>query len=412
MKLSNIDSWICDTEQFDTITREKLEELQLFRLNQLLKRLREKGGVYKNLPDSLSSLKALTTLPFTTAEMIAQHPGKYLLTSQSEVTRVISETTSGTTGLAKRVFYTEQDMAHTVTFFAAGIAEMTRPGDRVMIAFPLTGPFGLGDLIERAVLSLGADVIRDGDGNTYHQLCERIHNEKPNCYIGFPVRLLSAARYYPLCYAEAFPVRRALVSGDACPFGVIREVETILGSRLFPHYGSRETGLSGAITCAANEGMHLKENHIIAEIVDEHLQPVPDGSWGELAVTTIGLEAMPLLRYRTGDRARLLAEPCPCGSVVKRLDMVSRMGEASAVMEELDDLLFSIPELIDYRASKNSQRLEIEALTNGYSITGSSVKAQISEMLRKYHPDWTYAVREKTCLPEDPYLYAGKRKLL
>ncbi len=404
IRKSNIDQWICDNEQLNSITREKLEELQLFRLNQLLQRLHNKGGSYNELPQCLTSLAQLQTLPFTTADMLAEHPGRYLLTSQSEVSRVISETTSGTTGAAKRVFYTERDMAHTVSFFAAGIGEMVQPGEWVLIAFPFTGPFGLGDLIEQAVLSLGAHVIRSGDTTTYQELCERIHEEQPNHYIGFPVRLLSAARYYAGYYAEAFPIRRALISGDSCPSGVMRELENILESKLFPHYGSRETGLSGAITCQAHEGMHIKENHIIAEIVDDNLQPVPHGTWGELVITTVGLEAMPLLRYRTGDRARLLAEPCPCGSITKRLDMVSRMVHSGITIEELDNLLFSIPHLVDYQAAANGQRLEIRALTADNSAEGNAVTMQILELLQKQYPQWQVSVSEKKCLPDDAYL--------
>ena len=96
---------------------------------------------------------------------------------------------------------------------------------------------------------------------------------------------------------------------------------------LYPHYGSREIGLGGAVTCPAFCGMHLRENDMIAEIVDEHGMVLPYGEWGELVLTTIQAEAMPLIRYRTGDHTRIYREPCPCGSVLLRLDQVTRMGD-------------------------------------------------------------------------------------
>ena len=151
MKRTNLENWIETIEFLPKLTREGLEELQLRRLNETLARLKARGGFYKDYPEKLESLSDLKKLPFTTARMLSDHPGKFLLTSQSEVTRVISGATSGTTGPAKRVFYTANDTEHTVGFFAAGISEMLSAGEKCLIAFPFTGPFGLGDLIAQAV---------------------------------------------------------------------------------------------------------------------------------------------------------------------------------------------------------------------------------------------------------------------
>ncbi len=345
MKKTKLENWIAQLEALPELSREGLEALQLRRLNETLKRLKDRGGFYRDYPEKLDSLEQLQTLPFTTAADLAAFPNKFLLTSQSEVSRVISGATSGTTGPAKRVFYTDTDTAHTIGFFAAGISEMLAPGERCLIAFPFTGPFGLGELIARAVERLGAVPIPAGFGQSWFELCQLIRQTRPDTYIGFPVPLLSLTRLY----GADFPIRRALVSGDACPTGVMEALEQALGSRLYPHYGSRECGLGGAVTCPAFEGMHLRENHIIPEIIDEHGRVLPDGAWGELVITTIGADAMPLIRYRTGDFTRILP-PCPCGGVTRRLDAVSRR-EGPLSMEALDSALFPIPELIDYTAA-------------------------------------------------------------
>ena len=178
--------------------------------------------------------------------MLAEQSGKFLLTSQSEVSRVISGATSGTTGPAKRVFYTDTDTEHTVGFFAAGISEMLSKGEKCLIAFPFTGPFGLGDLIAKAVERLGGIPIKAGFGQTWEELISLVEDTHPETYIGFPVTLLGLARMY----REELPIQRALVSGDACPKGVMTELEKMLGSKLYPHYGSRECGLGGAVTCS------------------------------------------------------------------------------------------------------------------------------------------------------------------
>ena len=401
MTRTRLDAFIERLEGIDHLTRENLEELQLRRLNDLLARARESKIHYEKLPEKLDSLNELCKLPFTTPEMIGANPGRYLLTSQSDVAKVISGATSGTTGPAKRVFYTETDTAHTVWLFEAGIGEMLNPGEKCFIAFPFTGPFGLGDLIAKAVENLGGIPVKAGFGQTWGEVLNLILETKPETYIGFPVVLLSLARLW----GKDFPIQRALVSADACPDGVMEELEKALGTKLYPHYGSRECGLGGAVTCPAFEGMHLRENHIIPEIIDEHGNVLPDGEWGELVLTTIGLEAMPLIRYRTGDFTRILP-PCPCGGITKRLAMVSR-SEGEISMEALDSALFRIPELVDYRASMEA-KLHIEA----FCTDSEGVEEKILDTLKKIYPHLDAAVSAELCTPDHRPAYLGKRHVI
>lgn len=398
MRRTNLENWIESIEGIPHLTREGLEELQLRRLNETLARVKARGGFYRDYPEKLESLADLQKLPFTTAQDLSAHPGKFLLTSQSEVSRVISGATSGTTGPAKRVFYTETDTEHTVGFFAAGISEMLSAGEKCFIAFPFTGPFGLGDLIAKAVERLGAVPVKAGFGQTFGQMLDLITQTQPETYIGFPVTLLSLARMY----GEKFPIQRALVSGDACPEGVMAELEKILGCKLYPHYGSRECGLGGAVTCEAHEGMHLRENHIIPEIIDEKGNTLPDGQYGELVLTTIGLDAMPLIRYRTGDYTRILS-PCTCTGVTKRMDTVSRREEYS--IEELDSLLFRIPGLVDYRASLDGERMV-------HCLSLEPVAGKIFEAVRQKYPGWNGVISEETADRNHRPLYLGKRHIL
>ena len=400
MKRTNLDKWIETTESIPHLTRENLEALQLRRLNETLARLKERGGFYKDYPEKLDSLADLRNLPFTTAEDLSAHPGKFLLTSQSEVSRVISGATSGTTGPAKRVFYTEKDTERTIGLFTAGISEMLAAGEKCFIAFPFTGPFGLGDLIAQAVERLGGIPVRAGFGQTWGEMLALLEETRPETYIGFPVTLLSLVRLY----GKDIPVKRALVSGDACPKGVMEELEMALGSRLYPHYGSRECGLGGAVTCPAFEGMHLRENHIIPEIIDESGNVLPEGEYGELVLTTIGADAMPLIRYRTGDITRILP-PCKCGGVTRRLDTVSRR-EGDLSIEELDSKLFRIPGLVDYRASFGT-RLIIEART-----LWEGVQTQIFTAVKVLYPDLPMEVQTSLCRLSDRPVYLGKRHVV
>ena len=397
MKRTRLDNWICETEFLPELTREGLEALQMKRLNEILARLKERGGIYAGYPERLDNLAQLAKLPFTTPAMLAKSPGAFLLTSQSEVSRVISGATSGTTGPAKRVFYTQKDTENTIGFFAAGIGEMLSPGEKCLIAFPFSGPFGLGDLIAKAVEKLGGIPIRAGFGGSWANLSALVEQTQPETYIGFPVTLLGLCRMY----GKPLPTKRALVSGDACPRGVMDALEAQLGSKLYPHYGSRECGLGGAVTCPAFEGMHLRENHIIPEIIGENGQLLPEGEYGELVITTIGLEAMPLIRYRTGDFTRILP-PCPCGGVTRRIDTVTRR-EGAISMEALDSALFPMPSLVDYRASFDGI-LHIDART---------AAGQGADWLRQAAQDCcpgiSVEVQVSPALPSQRPMYRGKR---
>ena len=389
MTRSRIDRLIMMQEGLPEVTRQSLDKLQLKKLNRVLEREKARDGFYRGLPERLESLDELTILPFTTEEDLARNAPGLLLCSQGEIQRVLSDATSGTTGTAKRVFYTEGDCRHTVELFMAGLGELVFPGSVTMICFPFSGPHGLGELIAEAIEGLGAKPLKLGAGLSYGEFGQVLREEQPDTFVGMPVQLLSLLR---VCGRGS--LKRALVSGDACPDAVMYEAEKLLGSRLFPHYGSREMALGGAICCPAHAGMHLRENHVIAEIVDADGKPLPDGETGELVITTIGMEAMPLIRYRTGDHTRFLPGPCPCGSVVRRLDSLLRLGEAAQIAE-LDEKLFALPFVADYRAERKNDRLHLEVLTCG----GGEF------------PELGAEISARPVRPEDRSLYRGKRRI-
>ena len=387
--MPRIDALIAGQESLERVDRETIEAIQLKKLNRLLAREKERGGYYRDLPERLFSLADLPSLPFTTDEQLAANAPGLLLRSQSEISRVLSDATSGTTGAAKRVFYTEGDCERTVELFMAGLGELIFPGSVTMILFPFTGPFGLGELIAEAVSRLGARPLKLGASGSYGEWSEILEKERPDSFVGMPVQLLRLLR---VCGRGS--LKRALVSGDLCPAAVIEGCESILGSRLFPHYGSREMALGGAITCPAHAGMHLRENHVIAEIVDEDGKPLPPGEYGELVITTIGMEAMPLIRYRTGDYTRILPGKCPCGSEALRLDTVSRR-DGGEEMAALDETLFRLPFVADYRAERKNGRLCLEILTCGEGEL----------------PPLDAAVTARPVRTEDGPLYRAKRRI-
>ena len=394
MKRTNLDGWIRRQEGAQSLGREQIEEIQLRKLNILLKREKERGGFYGSLPDRLDTLEDLRRLPFTTEKDLIREGHRMVLTSQSGIERVRSQETSGTAGKAKRVYYSAKDNERTVSFFAAGLSELVFPGEKVMVCMPFSGNRGLGELIAEAVGRLKGIPLAAGTGRNYGELLDILDVERPQVFVGMPVPLLSLLRLRP-----ENSLVRALVSADICPDTVKKEIEARLGTRLYPHYGSREIGLGGAVTCPAFEGMHLRETDLIAEIVDEEGRVLPRGEWGELVLTSIEADAMPLIRYRTGDITRILPEPCPCGSAVIRLDRVRRRSRCPA-MEKLDDRMFQYEEVVDYRMRMEGDTLYAE----GYLRKD---RADFPEELEGY----PIRYRWKTVAMEDMPCYAGKRKI-
>ena len=400
MNIAKLDSWVKEKEGIKILDRQAIESLQLEKLNRLLEREYARQGFYRNLPRRLNSLKELENLPFTTEQDLKEQGNRMLLVSQSKIERVRSWETSGTTGPAKRVFYTARDNDRTVSFFSAGLSELIHWGEKALIAMPFTGDRGLGELIQEAVEGLGAVPVPAGNMRSFGEMLELLDKEKPETFIGPPVLLLSLLRMRPKS-----SIKRGLVSGDACPPGIMKAIEELLGTRLYPHYGSREMGLGGAVTCPAFQGMHLRENDIIGEIVDEKGKAVPEGEWGELTVTLIEAGAMPLIRYRTGDISRFLPGICPCGCCLRRLDSVSRIREGRE-MEELDDYIFQIPWIVDYRISRKGEILEIEGLTTEKGIEEKAGGLLPGEWKgRKLNCTW------KSAEPEDEPCYRGKRRI-
>ena len=400
MNIAKLDSWVKEKEGIKILDRQAIESLQLEKLNRLLEREYARQGFYRNLPRRLNSLKELENLPFTTEQDLKEQGNRMLLVSQSKIERVRSWETSGTTGPAKRIFYTARDNDRTVSFFSAGLSELIHWGEKAVIAMPFTGDRGLGELIQEAVEGLGAVPVPAGNMKSFGEMLELLDKEKPDTFIGPPVLLLSLLRM-----RSKSSIKRGLVSGDACPPGIMKAIEELLGTRLYPHYGSREMGLGGAVTCPAFQGMHLRENDIIGEIVDEKGKAVPEGEWGELTVTLIEAGAMPLIRYRTGDISRFLPGICPCGCCLRRLDSVSRIGEGRE-MEELDDYIFQIPWIVDYRISRKGEILEIEGLTTEKGIEEKAGGLLPGEWKgRKLNCTW------KSAEPEDEPCYRGKRRI-
>ena len=326
-------------QENECMDRKELEQLQLERLESTLNR------VYLNVPyyrkkfddagvnlDDLRSLSDLRKLPFTVkSDLRDNYPYGLFAVPLREVVRV--HASSGTTGMSTVVGYTRND----IKTWSNLVARILTAGgitadDVVQISFNyglFTGAFGLHYGAER----VGASVIPMSSGNTKRQI-KIMQDFKTTALVSTPsYALLIADTLMEMgINPNSLSLKYGLFGAEPWSEAMRKEIQDKLKIVATDNYGLSEImgpGISGE--CTERNGLHIAEDHFLAEIVDpDTLQPVQDGEVGELVITTLTKEAFPMLRYRTRDLTRIITEPCPCGRTMRRM---------ARVMGRTDDML-------------------------------------------------------------------------
>ncbi len=328
------------------------EILDYARLNSLFY-----GKHLEKVPCRLSRLADIEQVPFTTAEDLRTEGRRFLCVPQNEIERVVTLRTSGTTGEPKRLYFTADDIELTIDFFRAGMSTFTAQQDRVLILLPGGRPASVGDLLGRALQRLECTAVQHGPVRNAHATLKVIQQESITCLVGIPAQVLWLAR---MSRGEGLNIKSVLLSTDYVPEAVRGAIEQRWGCSVYNHYGLTETGLGGGVDCSAQSGYHLREADLYVEIIDyETGVPVPDGSFGEVVITTLTRRGMPLIRYRTGDCSRFLADACSCGTQLRRMEHVQGRyrhrlpaGRGNVLtIQALDEALFPIEDIINYTAS-------------------------------------------------------------
>jgi phenylacetate-coenzyme A ligase PaaK-like adenylate-forming protein len=244
---------------------------------------------------------------------------------------------------------------------------LVRPGQRVAVLLPGERPDSVGDLLGRGLQRLGVPALMHGPVTDPDHAASAIASFGAHCLVGIPTQVLAVARSRAGAAIGKGRIESVLLSTDYVPRAIEKTLEEVWGCRVFTHYGMTETGLGGGVECEALDGYHLREADLYFEVVDHETGEVcPDGATGEVVFTTLTRRGMPLIRYRTGDIARIVPEPCPCGSALRRMERVRgrwdgivRVGpEDTLTLCDLDEALFRLTGLLDYRATVSKERDE------------------------------------------------------
>jgi len=372
----------------ETLSRDALATLQLERLRASLynawdhvpwQRARlNAAGLH---PQALHHLDDLRRLPFTTKADLREHyPFGLFARPVESLARL--HASSGTTGRPTVVGYTEGDLGRWADLMARSMhAVGVRPGDLVHNAYGyglFTGGLGAHAGAER----LGCPVVPVSGGGTERQVA---------LLVDFGARVLCATPSYALAIAEVaeqqgvdLPRQGRLAFGlfGAEPWstGLREEVQARLGLKAFDVYGLSEImGPGVACECECRDGLHGWEDHFLFELVDpDSGTPVPEGEPGELVITTLTKEALPMLRYRTRDITRMTTQRCDCGRTHLRLLRVAGRNDDMLIVRgvnvypsQIEAVLVGRPGLaphyqlvIERAGALDRLRVEIEALAD------------------------------------------------
>jgi phenylacetate-CoA ligase len=385
----------------ELMPRAALDKLQLRRLRATVKEAYAKVPLHRTRmqaagiePRALRSLDDLGRLPFTLKSDLRDHyPFGLFARPRAALARL--HASSGTTGKPTVVGYTAHDITTWASLMARSLAcAGVRPGDVVHNAYGyglFTGGLGAHYGAER----LGATVVPMSGGATERQVL---------LIRDFGARVLCATPSYALNIAEVAERDGTSLRGGTLEIGIFgaepwseamrREIEARLGIKAVDIYGLSEIlGPGVAVECEAQDGLHGWEDHFIFEIIDPDTgRALPEGQPGELVITTLTKQALPMIRYRTRDITRLTRARCACGRTHARLERITGRNDDMLIIRgvnvypsQIEAVLIGLPDIaphyqlvVERQGSLDVLTIEVESSNSGAAQrVGHHIKSMI-----------------------------------
>jgi phenylacetate-CoA ligase len=352
-------------------------------------------------PEEIKSLDDLKRLPFTTSKDLADgYPYPLVSVPMSDVVRI--HASSGTTGKRKVLCYTQKDIDDWANFFARcyEMAELTTE-DRVQICVGY-GVWTAGVGFQLGCERFGALAVPAGPGNLEMQMEFLMDFQSTVMCCTASMGLLLAEEVEKRGLRDKINLKKMIYGSERSSNAMRQRIQTLLNlSDMYDIPGMTELyGPGTGLECSAHHGMHYWADYFIVEVLDpDTLEPVPDGDVGEMVVTTLRKEAVPLIRYRTRDLTSLIPGPCSCGSLLPRHDRILGRsddmfiiravnvypGQIDNVLSRLKGIGSEYQILIDRSDGKDTMTLRIErsrdALASADSETASAVREAVREKI-------------------------------
>jgi phenylacetate-CoA ligase len=320
----------------DFLPPEQLQALQLHRLKAIVQRAYDHVPLFRKRmderrikPEQVQSLDHILLLPYTVkTDLRDTYPFGLFASPMKDIVRLHAST--GTTGKPIVVAYTKEDLAvwenvMMRSFAACGL----HAGDIIQNAYGY-GLFTGGLGAHYGAEALGATVIPISGGNTERQLMvmKDFGSTAICCTPSYFLHLIDQAQQLGINLKE-LPLRAGVFGAEPWTESMRRRIEAESGLKAYDIYGLSEIiGPGVAMECECQAGPHIFEDWFYPEIIDLKTgQPLPDGEEGELVLTTLGKQAMPMIRYRTRDITALTSEKCECGRTLRRIQRIGRRSD-------------------------------------------------------------------------------------
>jgi len=347
--------------QDEGLRREEINEIQLKRLKETVAQAAKTEWYQEKLcaldigPDDITSLEDIRKLPLTSKDDLrAGMPYKFLAVPKREVVRM--HYSSGTTGIATAVYHTRNDLQYWTECVARGLRAAGVDESDVFQNMMTYGLFTGGLGLHYGAEIIGCMTIPAGSGNTKRQvyLMQQFGVTALHILPSYTMRIYNYCQEHGIDPIADLNVKYVFVGGEPYTKHMRNRIEEAFDCKVFNCYGLSEMcGPGVAMECKEQNGLHMREDHYLMEILDPNtLEPVALGQQGELVLTTLRREAMPLLRYRTRDITCLLTGQCPCGSHHSRIDRILGRTDDMLIVkgvniypQQVEHVLMDIPQV-------------------------------------------------------------------
>ena len=358
---------IAEHKNFKEIDENLFYEYQLYRLKKALDYVYKNSRFYKGLfdtnnfnPKDFDSINDMHKIPFTQPEDIAENNFGFLCISQGSVEKPVTFYSSGTTGLKKRLFFSNNDIQNILKFLSAGMNTVTDENGKIQIILPNANNAGIGNLLCNSLKIAGMNAyVTDMMDSSEKQIQLTIEN-KPDVWFGDTYTIYRITKEMKdKINLKKLGVKVLFLTMNPAANSMVNYLEKEWNCKVFTHYGLTEMGWGMAVDCNLGTGYHYNELNVIAEVVDPITGKIlPYGEEGELVYTSLGREAMPLIRYRSHDFGSISNNKCACGSCLKILSHVKKRKESIIKLASgnelypamLEEILLDIDEIVDYKA--------------------------------------------------------------